>query len=56
MIAAAWRVDRIIDALEMTPAANIDAKRIGVTGCSRNGKGSMIAGAFVDRIALALPQ
>ncbi|ORY07374.1 Glucuronoyl esterase catalytic domain from Hypocrea Jecorina [Clohesyomyces aquaticus] len=56
MIAAAWGVDRIIDALEMTPAAKIDPKRVGVTGCSRNGKGSMIAGAFVDRIALALPQ
>lgn len=56
MIAAAWGVDRIIDALELTPAAKLDPKRIGVTGCSRNGKGSMIAGAFVDRIALALPQ
>ncbi|KAF2267603.1 Glucuronoyl esterase catalytic domain from Hypocrea Jecorina [Lojkania enalia] len=56
MIAAAWGVDRIIDALELTPAAKIDPKRVGVTGCSRNGKGSMIAGAFVDRIALALPQ
>ncbi|KAF1996301.1 carbohydrate esterase family 15 protein [Amniculicola lignicola CBS 123094] len=56
MIAAAWGVDRIIDALELTPGAQINPKRVGVTGCSRNGKGSMIAGAFVDRIALALPQ
>lgn len=56
MITAAWGVDRIIDALELTPAAKIDPKRVGVTGCSRNGKGATIAGAFVDRIALALPQ
>ena len=56
MIAAAWGVDRIMDALELTPSSKIDPKRVGVTGCSRNGKGAIIAGAFVDRIALALPQ
>ncbi|KAL1602363.1 hypothetical protein SLS60_005779 [Paraconiothyrium brasiliense] len=56
LIAAAWGVDRIMDALEMTPSAKIDPTRVGVTGCSRNGKGSIIAGAFVDRLALALPQ
>ncbi|KAI1124899.1 carbohydrate esterase family 15 protein [Nemania abortiva] len=56
MIAWAWGVDRIIDALELTPDAKIDPKRVGVTGCSRNGKGAMVAGAFVDRIALAIPQ
>lgn len=27
-----------------------------VTGCSRNGKGTMVAGAFEDRIALTIPQ
>ena len=32
----AWGVGRIIDALESTPSANIDTKRIGVTGCSRS--------------------
>ena len=56
MITWAWGVGRIIDALEITPDAKIDPKRIGVTGCSRNGKGAMIAGAFEDRVALALPQ
>jgi hypothetical protein len=40
----------------ITPAANINPLRVGVTGCSRNGKGSMVAGAFEDRLALAIPQ
>ena len=56
MLAWAWGVDRIVDALENTPAANIDPKKLGVTGCSRNGKGALVAGAFVERIALTLPQ
>ena len=52
----AWGVDRIMDALESTPAAGIEPKRVGVTGCSRNGKGAFIAAALVPRIALGLPQ
>ncbi|KAH8725416.1 hypothetical protein GQ44DRAFT_707040 [Phaeosphaeriaceae sp. PMI808] len=52
----AWGVDRIMDALEATPSAGIDPKRVGVTGCSRNGKGAFIAAALVNRIALGLPQ
>ncbi|KAJ8483232.1 hypothetical protein ONZ45_g7877 [Pleurotus djamor] len=56
LMAWAWGVQRIIDALEITPAANIDLKRIGVTGCSRNGKGAVVAGAFDERIALTIPQ
>ncbi|UKZ74864.1 carbohydrate-binding module 1 [Trichoderma virens FT-333] len=45
MTAWAWGVSRVIDALELVPAARIDATRIGVTGCSRNGKGAMESGA-----------
>lgn len=56
LTAWAWGVDRVIDALEATPGAGIDPKRVGVTGCSRNGKGAMVAAALVDRIALGLPQ
>jgi len=57
LMAWAWGVSRIIDALELTQAqTNIDPTRIGVTGCSRNGKGAMVAGAFEPRIALTLPQ
>ncbi len=56
MMAWAWGVSRLIDALETTPDARIDPSRLGVTGCSRNGKGALIAGAFEDRIALTVPQ
>ncbi|ROT43015.1 hypothetical protein SODALDRAFT_342219 [Sodiomyces alkalinus F11] len=56
MTAWAWGVARIIDAIERTPAVGIDARRIGVTGCSRNGKGAMVAGALEPRIALTIPQ
>ena len=56
LIGWAWGVSRIIDALEVTPAAKIDPKRIGVTGCSRNGKGALMVGAFDERIALTIPQ
>ncbi|KAL2751774.1 carbohydrate esterase family 15 protein [Sodiomyces alcalophilus JCM 7366] len=56
MTAWAWGVARIIDALEKTPAAGIDPTRVGVTGCSRNGKGAMVAGALEPRIALTIPQ
>lgn len=56
MMAWAWGVSRIIDALEMTPSARIDTTRIAVTGCSRNGKGALVAGAFDTRVALTIPQ
>lgn len=56
LTAWAWGVSRIIDALEITPGANIDPTRVGVTGCSRNGKGALVAGALDDRVALTIPQ
>jgi len=57
LVAWAWGVGRILDALELTRAqTGIDPARIGVTGCSRNGKGAMVAGALEPRIALTLPQ
>jgi hypothetical protein len=56
MVAWAWGVSRIIDALELTPEANIDADRIAVTGCSRYGKGALLAGALDERIVLTIPQ
>ena len=49
-------MSRLIDALEKTPEANIDPTRLGVTGCSRNGKGALICGAFDERIKLTIPQ
>ncbi|MBN2509027.1 MAG: hypothetical protein JXB03_02080 [Spirochaetales bacterium] len=56
LMAWAWGVSCLIDALEQTPSANIDADHLGVTGCSRNGKGALIAGAFDERIQLTIPQ
>lgn len=56
MLVWAWGVSRLIDGLEITPSANIDSTRLGVTGCSRNGKGPFIVGAFEPRIALTIPQ
>ena len=56
LIAWAWGADRLIDALETTPSANIDPTKLGVTGGSRNGKGALVIGAFDERIALTVPQ
>lgn len=56
----AWGVSRIIDVLVDEKAAGrnniIDPKGIGVTGCSRLGKGAFTIGAFDERIALGIPQ
>ncbi|KAK3689571.1 hypothetical protein B0T22DRAFT_173994 [Podospora appendiculata] len=57
LTAWAWGVDRLVDALEqVADKSGIDVKRLGVTGCSRNGKGAFITGALVKRIALTIPQ
>lgn len=56
MTAWAWAVSRLVDALASTPAAQLDAARLGVTGCSRNGKGAIVAGALDERIRLVLAQ
>ncbi|PLB49905.1 hypothetical protein P170DRAFT_133501 [Aspergillus steynii IBT 23096] len=56
LMAWAWGVSVLIDALASTPSARIDTTKLGVTGCSRNGKGALVAGAFDPRIALTVPQ
>lgn len=56
LMAWSWGVSRLIDALEKTPEANVNPSRLGVTGCSRNGKGALAAGAFDERIVLTIPQ
>ena len=55
LMAWSWGVSRLIDVLETTESP-IDAGQLGVTGCSRNGKGALIAGAFDERVALTIPQ
>jgi hypothetical protein len=56
LMAWAWGVSRVIDALEATPDANIKADRLGITGCSRLGKGALMVGAMDSRLALTIPQ
>lgn len=56
MTAWAWGVSRLIDVLEASEENIIDPSRLGVTGCSRNGKGALMAGALDERIALTIPQ
>lgn len=58
LTAWAWGVARIVDALEQlgAEATGVDPARVGVTGCSRNGKGAFVAGALDSRIALTIPQ
>jgi len=55
-MAWAWGVSRLIDVLEMDKAQVFDTTRLGVSGCSRNGKGALVVGALDERIALTIPQ
>ncbi|UKZ91353.1 carbohydrate-binding module 1 [Trichoderma asperellum] len=52
----AWGVSRVIDALEQVTTARIDTTKIGVTRCSLNGKGDLLAGAFNNCIASTHPK
>jgi hypothetical protein len=56
LIGLAWAMSRLIDALETTPDAKIDPKRMGITGCSRLGKAALMIGAMDSRIALTIPE
>lgn len=47
----AWGVSRVIDALKQMTMARIDTTKIGVTECSLNRKGTLLAEAFNNRIA-----
>jgi hypothetical protein len=49
----AWGIHRVVDYLQSAP--NIDKSRIAVVGHSRLGKTALLAAAFDDRIALAIP-
>jgi len=55
LAAWAWGVSRIIDVIEQSDGSILKADAIGVTGCSRFGKGAFVTGAFDQRIALTMP-
>ncbi|WP_437280544.1 PE PGRS family protein [Sorangium sp. So ce375] len=54
LTAQAWQISRVLDVLEQNPGV-IDPRRVGVTGCSRWGKGAFVAGVLDNRIALTIP-
>jgi len=54
LMAWAWGASRLLDVLQASGGGVIDAGRVGVTGCSRNGKGAFTVGAFDERIALTI--
>jgi hypothetical protein len=56
LMAWAWGASRILDVLQKSGGSIIDITGIGVTGCSRLGKGAFTIGVFDDRIALTIPQ
>ncbi|MFC7215844.1 alpha/beta fold hydrolase [Saliphagus sp. GCM10025334] len=49
----AWAAHRVVDYLETVP--EVDDDRIAITGASRNGKQSLIAAAFDERIDAVAP-
>jgi hypothetical protein len=55
LAAWAWGVSRIIDVIEQSGGNILKADAMGVTGCSRFGKGAFAVGAFDQRIALTMP-
>jgi hypothetical protein len=55
LMAWAWGVSRIIDVIESSGGTVLKADAIGVTGCSRYGKGAFVSGVFDERINLVMP-
>jgi hypothetical protein len=55
LVAWSWGVSRIIDVIEQSGGNVLKADALGVTGCSRYGKGAFAIGAFDQRIALTMP-
>ena len=55
LMAWAWGVSRIIDVVAASDGRLLRADAIGVSGCSRHGKGALAAGAFDQRVALTVP-
>jgi hypothetical protein len=58
LMAWVWGLSRLIDVLELLgpSTTHIDTTHLAITGCSRNAKAALLAGAFDERIALTIPQ
>lgn len=54
LTAWAWGFHRVLDGIELK-VPEIDAKKAGVTGCSRLGKAALAAGLFDSRITVTMP-
>lgn len=55
LVAWAWGASRIVDVLQAADNTIIDAKRLGVTGCSFLGKAAFATGALDERFVLTIP-
>ncbi len=51
----AWGVSRMIDVIQNSDGSVLKWDAVGVTGCSRHGKGAFVCSILDQRIALALP-
>lgn len=55
LAAWSWGVSRMIDVIEQSGGGVLKADAVGVTGCSRFGKGAFTIGVLDQRIALTMP-
>src|SRR5919108_342823 len=55
LVAWAWGVSRMIDVIQQSGGNILRADALGVTGCSRYGKGAFAIGVFDQRIAVTMP-
>ncbi len=53
LVAWSWGVSRLLDYFETN--ADVDAKKVGITGHSRYGKAAVVAMAYEPRLAIAAP-
>lgn len=53
LTAWAWGFSRILDAI-IEEVPEFDQKRVGVIGCSRDGKSALAAGIFDERVRRSL--
>jgi hypothetical protein len=55
LAAWAWGASRILDVIEQSGGNVLKADSVGVTGCSRYGKGAFAVGVLDQRVALTMP-